>query len=163
MRNDPDHAQYLERWAGLYEESNYHRGLAAYFLRKSHAWCESSLGERRFDDVIEVGAGTGIHIDFVKHPFVRYWMTDLNAPMLERVAASRTSRREGEILVRKEDATRLTFPAAHFDRLIAAHVLEHLPRPHEVLKEWARVVKPGGIISLVLACNPDCLGGLAVV
>jgi SAM-dependent methyltransferase len=33
-------------------------------------------------------------------------------------------------------------------------VLEHLPAPHAVLREWSRVVKPGGIISLVLPCDP---------
>jgi len=39
-------------------------------------------------------------------------------------------------------------------RVIATHVLEHLINPHEILREWTRVIKPGGTLSLVLPCDP---------
>jgi phosphatidylethanolamine/phosphatidyl-N-methylethanolamine N-methyltransferase len=48
----------------------------------------------------------------------------------------------------------LSVPSASFDRLIATHVLEHLPKPERVLREWARVVRPGGTLSLILPCDP---------
>lgn len=43
-----------------------------------------------------------------------------------------------------------SIPDASFDFLIAAHVLEHLPNPIRALEEWCRVVKPGGLIYVVL-------------
>ena len=61
------------------------------------------------------------------------------------------------IVVAVEDATKLSFENASFDRLIATHVLEHLYRPHEVLREWARVLRPGGTLSIVLPCDPGLL------
>jgi ubiquinone/menaquinone biosynthesis C-methylase UbiE len=152
---DPDLDEYLQRWTGAYEGANYDQGLAAWFLRRSHLWCEQAFGpERRFDEVVEVGAGTGVHIDFVRHAFRRYLITDLSTGMLDRVGAGRRRRAGEDVIVRNEDATQLSFENARFDRLIATHVLEHLPRPHEVLKEWARVVRPGGVISIVLPCDP---------
>jgi SAM-dependent methyltransferase len=54
-------------------------------------------------------------------------------------------------------AEKLPFEDAAFDRLIACHVLEHLYKPHEALREWNRVVRPGGIISIVLPCDPGLM------
>jgi phosphatidylethanolamine/phosphatidyl-N-methylethanolamine N-methyltransferase len=73
---------------------------------------------------------------------------------------------EGEILFSKEDATKLSFENECCDRVIAAHVLEHLYRPHEVIREWMRILKPGGVLTLILPCDPGLLyklGRYAVV
>ena len=43
--------------------------------------------------------------------------------------------------------------------MIAAYVLEHLPMPHDVLRDWFRVVKPGGVQSMGLPCNQAWPGG----
>lgn len=48
----------------------------------------------------------------------------------------------------------MSFADGSFDRVIATHVLEHMPETHKVLREWARVIKPGGVLSLELPCDP---------
>lgn len=154
MKSDPDFSQYSTCWSSIYEAKNYDEGLAGYFLKKSHEWSERPYGnDCCFPKVLEVGAGTGIHIKHVRHKFDEYWMTDLNTDMLE-CAANASVNRQGRIVMKRENACELSFPDATFDRLIAAHVLEHLPNPHEVLREWARVLKPGGTLTLVLPCDP---------
>jgi SAM-dependent methyltransferase len=45
------------------------------------------------------------------------------------------------------DATRLPFPDASFDRIIASEVLEHVPDDGAALSELTRVLRPGGIIA----------------
>jgi phosphatidylethanolamine/phosphatidyl-N-methylethanolamine N-methyltransferase len=155
IREDPDHDEYLSRWSEIYERANYQAGLSAYFLRKSHAWSERPFSEHvHFPKVLEVGAGTGIHLSFVRHTFDEYWMTDVNIPFLERALASDVRRTRGKVCVDRQDAAALTYPENTFDRLIATHILEHLPQPHDALREWVRVVKPGGCLSLVLPCDP---------
>lgn len=154
MKPDPNYDDYMRRWTRAYESTNYDSGLAARLLSKSHTWCEQAFGpNRHFSRVLEVGAGTGIHLNAVRHSFDEYVMTDLNPPMLNQVPLERASKR-GKIVAQQEDATSLSFPDASFDRVIATHVLEHLPNPHRVLREWIRVLKPGGTLSVVLPCDP---------
>jgi phosphatidylethanolamine/phosphatidyl-N-methylethanolamine N-methyltransferase len=78
-------------------------------------------------------------------------MTDASSAMLD-IAKSAHARDRVEF--QQADAAKLPFSDATFDRLIAAHVLEHMERPHEVLREWARVLKPGGTMSIVLPSDP---------
>jgi phosphatidylethanolamine/phosphatidyl-N-methylethanolamine N-methyltransferase len=151
VRPDPDYNDYLAKWTKAYEGKNYDDGLAGYFLSKSHEWCERPFPEsRHFPRTLEVGAGTGIHLRYVRHGFDEYVMTDLNPPMLAQAA----NRAGGCVTVEAQDATALTYDDASFDRLIATHILEHLPAPHKVVREWMRVLKPGGVMSIVLPCDP---------
>jgi ubiquinone/menaquinone biosynthesis C-methylase UbiE len=41
-------------------------------------------------------------------------------------------------------AESLPWPDGSFDTVVADSVLEHLERPYEAIKEWARVLRPGG-------------------
>ena len=155
ISEDPSFEQYLTRWSALYQNANYDTGLAGYFLRKSHEWCEAPFHKNTFfSKVLEVGAGTGEHIHHVAHGFDEYWMTDSNTSMLDRAMRDRPTSEQSRVLTAKEDAAHLSFPDSTFDRIVAAHILEHLPRPHEVLREWTRVLKPGGLLSIVLPCDP---------
>jgi len=152
MKSDPDHDDYLRRWSEMYDHGNYGKGLAGHFLKRSHSWCERPFGpEVFFPRVLEVGAGTGMHLRYVRHRFDEYLMTDLNPPMLAKI---RVDAHAGRVTTAQADATALQYPDRSFDRLIATHVLEHMPSPHLALREWARVLKPGGMLSLVLPCDP---------
>lgn len=94
----------------------------------------------------------------MKHIFDQYVMTDGSDDML-KIAFEKYAVQllENLLVIEKQDATSLTYPDHSFDRLIATHVLEHLPNPVEVLKEWSRVVRPQGVISIVLPCDPGIL------
>ena len=142
-----------------YDKNNTEQTLAGSFLQKSHQLLEKTLPRAgTYNRVLEVGAGSGHHFPCVKHDFRQYVMTDGNDAML-KIASEKFSRElsAGILTVEKQDATALSYPDNSFDRLIATHVLEHLPNPVEVLREWDRVVRPGGIISIVLPCDPGML------
>ena len=110
--------------------------------------------------MLEVGAGSGHHLPYVSKDFQQYVMTDVSEEMLniarKKFCAEVSS---DSLVIEKQDATSLNYPDDSFDRLIATHVLEHLPNPVSVLSEWNRVVRPDGIISIVLPCDPGFFGG----
>lgn len=142
-----------------YDTNNTEQTLAGSFLQKSHRLLEQTLpkvGDLR--RVLEVGAGSGHHLPYVSNDFQRYVMTDGSEEMLNIARKKFCVEVSSDSLVlEKQDATSLSYPDDSFDRLIATHVLEHLPNPVSVLREWNRVVRPGGIISIVLPCDPGFL------
>jgi SAM-dependent methyltransferase len=56
--------------------------------------------------------------------------------------------RDRHLLLRHEDATRLSFPDASFDAVGSFDVLEHVPEYDAALREFARVLVPGGHLTL---------------
>ncbi len=102
-----------------------------------------------FGRVLEVGAGTGIHLDFVRHSFDDYLVTDINADLLDK-ARERHAGDPRPINYEIADALALPYPDASFDRVVSVYNLEHLPEPHRVLEEWRRVLKPGGVLSVAI-------------
>ena len=155
MKNDPP-VIWTGDYAGKYEQANYGLNLAGLVMRRSHVLLERPFGsDVHFSRVLEVGAGSGVHLNHIRHSFDEYLLTDANDKMLATVR--RTHKRPEKISIGAEDATNLSFSDASFDRLIATHVLEHLFCPHEVLREWVRVLKPGGVLSIVLPCDPGLL------
>lgn len=70
----------------------------------------------------------------------------------------KTSASEADI---QGDVTALEFPDDSQDYAIARHVLEHIVDTMAALREWHRVLKPGG--RLVLACpNHDCYDTMVI-
>lgn len=143
--------EYIDKWMKIYQNTNYDSGLTGYFLKKSHEWSEKKFDETmKFNKVLEVGAGSGVHIDYVKHQYDEYYMTDLQESFINQAKIKANEK----IIFQIEDATKLSFENNTFDRVIATHILEHVQNPHEVLLEWTRVLKPGGILTIVLPCDP---------
>jgi len=157
MRLDPDYDDYIKRWSDIYRDQTYDQGLTGYFLRKSHIWSEEKFGpDIHFSKVVEVGAGLSEHFNHIRHSFDEYHITDLILQVDETKLLA-NFKGEGKVFFSTEDATKLSFENEYCDRVIAAHILEHLYRPHEVMREWMRILKPGGVMTLVLPCDP---GGL---
>jgi ubiquinone/menaquinone biosynthesis C-methylase UbiE len=156
MREEPSYElSYIQN----YDKSNAEKTLSGYFLQKSHIFLEKTLPKLdSVETILEVGAGTGHHFPHVQKTFSTYIMTDASTEMLA-IAAEKYSKEIslGLLEIDQQDATALSYSDSNVDRLIATHVLEHLPDPVNVLKEWNRVVRPGGLISIVLPCDPGLL------
>jgi ubiquinone/menaquinone biosynthesis C-methylase UbiE len=64
----------------------------------------------------------------------------------EMVALAR--RRSGAVRFLRADAENLPFEERSFDALVCNFAINHLPRPERAIREFARVVLPGGWIAL---------------
>ncbi|OHV89208.1 methyltransferase [Mesorhizobium sp. ORS 3428] len=148
----PDYDALVARWLGNYHKANYDRGLSAAVLRNTHALIERPFGpDTIFPQVLEVGAGTLAHLQFVRHRFEHYIASDFDQSVLDAV---KDAPRPKGVELLKLDGSSLPFQDNSFNRLIATHVLEHVPFPHLAIQEWVRVLKPGGVLSLILPCDP---------
>jgi len=156
MENE-DHAwlDYRARFADVYDESNYASPLQSAVMRASHRLTEKRFQERdHFSKVLEIGAGTGEHLSFVRHGFDQYVLSDLDVKTLEVAKRKLNDKFGNKLLFETQSGGELSYADNSFDRLIATHVLEHIYQPHLALKEWRRVVKNGGILSILIPTDP---------
>jgi len=152
---DPAWLDYRARFADVYDESNYASPLQSAMMRASHRLAEKRFQKHEhFSKVLEIGAGTGEHLDFVRHTFDQYILSDLDAKTLEVAKGKLNARFGTKLMFETQSGESLSYVDNSFDRLIATHVLEHIYQPHLALKEWVRVIKNGGVLSLLIPTDP---------
>jgi ubiquinone/menaquinone biosynthesis C-methylase UbiE len=100
-------------------------------------------GER----VLIVGCGTGLDLDFIPSA-VAVSGIDVAPGMLAR--AQRRARRLGrQADLRLGDARELPWPDGGFDVVILHFILAVAPEPERIARESARVLRPGGRVSIL--------------
>jgi phosphatidylethanolamine/phosphatidyl-N-methylethanolamine N-methyltransferase len=152
--DDKEWSEYRSRFAHVYDNANYLNPLQSFAMRASHRLAENPFVESDyFGRVLEIGAGTGEHFSFVMHKFDKYFLTDASHETLD-VAKTKLNNLSGEVIFDRQDGAALTYTDNSFDRVIATHVLEHIYQPHNVLKEWARVTKSGGVLTVLIPTDP---------
>jgi len=99
--------------------------------------------------VLEIGCGSGLLLSILENKGCIPYGIDISEDALE-IARKRV--KSGEVYA--AGATNTPFEDSSFDRLVANHLIEHLPDLDHALPEWKRVLKPGGILAF---CTPNKL------
>ncbi len=146
---------YRARFADVYDDSNYASPIQSAVMRAGHRLAEKQFQQSdHFSRVLEIGSGTGEHLGFVQHGFDQYVLSDMDAKTLEISKGKLSGKFDTKLLFETQRGERLTYTDNTFDRLIATHVLEHIYQPHLALKEWVRVVKDGGVLTVLIPTDP---------
>ncbi|MGB9905704.1 MAG: class I SAM-dependent methyltransferase, partial [Desulfotomaculales bacterium] len=76
---------------------------------------------------------------------------DISSEMLEiaKEKAQKLKKSTGKVSFVYGDAEKLPFPDNSFDMVVNRHLFWTLPDPERALKEWQRVLKPGGKILII--------------
>jgi SAM-dependent methyltransferase len=106
-----------------------------------------------FLHTLEIGAGIGEHIQYEKltpKQKEHYIALELREKMAVKIRA-----RHPEIITQIGDCQqKLSFPDNYFDRILAIHVLEHLPNLPNAIEEMYRLCnKTKGVFSIVIPCE----------
>ena len=106
--------------------------------------------------ILEVGAGSGLHLNFVHGDFSEYVVSDINPKALTE-AKRKLSQDPRKITYALVDAQSTNFEDGSFDRVISTCVLLHLENPERALIEWLRITKSGGNITVYIPSEPEFL------
>ena len=113
----------------------------------------ASLPVRPGSRTLEIGAGLGAHVAYENLVVQEYHALEYRAQFCEEIrkVLPAAQVRRGDIQTRQD------WPDGSFDRIVAIHVLEHLPHLPAAIGEIQRLLAPDGVIDVVIPCE----GGLA--
>jgi SAM-dependent methyltransferase len=98
---------------------------------------------------LEVGADYGHRFPILKENFLEVKGIEIYAPHVEKAKAAGNDVRLASI----EDTG---FPDSYFDAIIGYHVMEHAFDVDKTLREFKRILRPGGYVAMITPHNiPD--------
>jgi ubiquinone/menaquinone biosynthesis C-methylase UbiE len=114
-----------------------------------------AAGLRGGERLLDAGCGAG-HTALAFAPRVAEVVgVDLTEAMLVQGRRLAAKRELANITFQRGDVERLAFPDASFDMVTSRYSAHHYPHPSAALREFARVLRPGGTLLLVDVVAPD--------
>lgn len=139
--------KYMSLWLNKLDSGTY-----KYFDRQNHENV-SKLPIRPGCRTLEIGAGIGTHLKYEDLKKQNYHCLELRTDFCEvlKTIIPAEQVQQGDI------QSRQVWPDQYFDRVIAIHVLEHLHNLPKALVEIRRLLKPDGVLDIVLPCESGIL------
>jgi ubiquinone/menaquinone biosynthesis C-methylase UbiE len=112
------------------------------------AWLDTlrkAIPDRQPLDVLDAGCGPGTCALLYAELGHTVTGLDLSDAMVREARAEATLRKSAATF-RQGDAQELPFPDASFDVVSSRFVIFTLPRPGKAIREWLRVLRPGGTL-----------------
>lgn len=105
----------------------------------------ATLSPTTTDDILIVGAGTGIDLQFIQS-YKSITATDLTPAMVKRMQERIKKLQMSRVHTQAMDGQHLQFENQSFDLAVLHLILAVIPDPVKCLQEVERVLKPGGRI-----------------
>ena len=123
----------------------------------NHGYPVKSATVRSGCRTLEIGAGIGEHLRYENLAVQDYHCVELR----ENMARELRKRFPRVKTVVGDCQRRMPFSDGHFHRILAIHVLEHLPNLPAAVEEIDRVLSSDGELCVVIPCDPGFLYSVA--
>ncbi len=126
-----------------------YEGLSGVLFRYCHRKLENfKFRNKKFDKILEIGAGSMPHYHFINHSYNEYHIAETSD------FAKDFHKDNKKVILKIYDGTTLPYQNETFDRIIISHCLEHILSPEKFINEMMRTLKKGGILSISLPTDP---------
>ncbi len=119
-----------------YHEANL--SVPDFISRRLDEIFESFAPHRKSNRLLDVGCGAGSLLEAARRAGWDAEGTEVSRPAVEHVRAEGFKVFHGEL-------AEANYPEGHFDVVTASEIIEHVPEPLPMLKEIARILRPGGL------------------
>jgi ubiquinone/menaquinone biosynthesis C-methylase UbiE len=126
------------KWYGIIEKFN-----QTYPLKSFQRGCKT----------LEIGAGIGSHLKWENIQDQEYYALEIRQELCDIIK----SKYDTVNIISADCQEKIPFEDNFLTRILAIHILEHLPNLSAALQEISRVISPDGKLSVVIPCE----GGLA--
>lgn len=120
----------------------------------SHKMMEKYLNKSSYEEILEIGAGTTPHINFISHKYKKYYCLENSKFVIKYL-----NRNFKKIKTFYSNNTKI--PNKKFDRIILSHSLEHIYKPEKLLTNLFRRLKKEGVMSIAIPIDPGLFYRLA--
>ncbi len=119
----------------------------------------TNMGAKPGDIIVEIGPGKGSYTFAVANqilPDGKVYAIDIQIQVLNRLEKRLHKEGINNVIPKLDDVYNLSFEDESVDVIFAITCLPEIPEPVKALKEFKRIIKPNGIISLCeLFIDPD--------
>jgi|TARA_B100002003_G_C14138989_1_gene547772 SAM-dependent methyltransferase len=126
-------------------------GLLGFIMRYCHRQLENFNRKKKYSKILEIGAGSEPHLNYLKHDYDEYFIAETSSYALE------SYKKMEKIKACYYNGKNLPFENNFFDRIIISHCLEHINEPEKFLFEMMSKLKNGGVLSISLPTDPGLL------
>ena len=130
-----------------------HTGLVGVFMDINHRLLNLGVPAECNANVLEIGGGSKFHLDWLDENSVGSYTVSEHRRVLEATPRHPASNDKLIFHFADEDPAyeRLT---QKYSRIVASHVLEHIPDPEAAILKWSSMLENDGVISIAIPCDP---------
>jgi phosphatidylethanolamine/phosphatidyl-N-methylethanolamine N-methyltransferase len=132
-------------------------GATGLMLRASHVLMERGIKAVQNRNVLEIGGGAMPHYKWMNTSNMESMTISDDLKVHQRPLAELAESMPSTIPLKLHDySTDPDFSSVGtgFTRIVASHVLEHIPQPEEAVRLWTSLLAEDGVISIAIPCDP---------
>ena len=130
--------------------SHLYSGLLGVLMDYCHKKLENFNKKDSYDKILEIGAGSAPHLDYLSHSFKEYHIAETS----DYASSVFKENSKKNVYFKKYDGKKLPYDDDFFDRIIISHCIEHILSPEEFIFEMMKKLKKGGVLSISLPTDP---------
>ena len=143
--------QKIEKKYNKYQEG----GSVGFMMEICHKGLEINNNFRSNSNILEIGAGSSPHINYLNHNYKKYYFLESSNFAIKFL--KKKFKKNKKVFFKYYNNNNIPFKNNYFDRIIISHVLEHIPDPESYLNQMFKLLKKNGIISIALPSDPGIL------